>query len=146
MRAQRATSLDSARLAAMQGVAMQQSQPVDFVLQLQSDLVLTRPQITALTALRAALTDSATVRQARRVAQLRGRPTAPALIAVSGWTGDLDEVAIQTALCQQAGVQAEGMLTLARDRRAVAALLTPAQVAQLSRLQTSDMMGAVKRR
>lgn len=144
--AQAAAPMDSAQLAAMRETAMRQSQPVDFVLQHQADLALTSVQVSALTALRASLRDSAAVRQARLVTQMRNSPPSPAMIAAAGWSGAIDEAALRTALCQQAGGQAEVMLALAHDRRLVAALLTPAQAAQLPTLQTADMMNAMKRR
>jgi TonB family protein len=56
------------------------------------------------------------------------------------WTGPVNEQAIRDAACDQSLRQAEVMINMAHDRRAVAAVLTPAQVAALPRLEGLEMM------
>lgn len=137
--------VDPQQRAAMQAQAEQQTKPAEFVLQHRADLDLTAPQIAALETLVVAQRDSARARQARMADRMRTRSTNPALAAAVGWTGPVDEAAVRDALCQQSAFQVEVMLGLAADRRSVASVLTPVQVAQLPRIQMDDLMKAVKR-
>ena len=139
-------TLDSARRAAMLASAMQMNKPAEFVLQHRTELALTAPQVSTLETLVAALRDSATVRQARGVHRLQANPPGAAMMAAMTWSGPVDESALREELCRQSANQVGTLLGLAQDRRAVAAVLTPAQVAQLPQLQTSDLLSAVKRR
>lgn len=76
---------------------------------------------------------------------MEASPPSATVLAVSGWSGALDERTLRDALCQQAITQVETVLEMARDRRAAAALLTPAQVTQLPQLQAGDLLKAIKR-
>jgi hypothetical protein len=139
------TQLDSQQRAAMQAQAEQQIRPAEFVLQHRTDLALTAPQVATLEALAVVQRDSARARQTRAVDRMRTSSTNPALAAAVSWSGPLDEAAVREALCQQSAFQVEIMLGLASDRRAVASVLTPVQVAQLPRIQTDDLMKVLKR-
>ena len=139
-------ALDSTQRAAMLATATQMNKPAEFVLQHRTELALTAPQVSTLETLVAALRDSATVRQARGVHRLQANPPGAAMMATMAWSGPVDESALREELCRQSANQVDMLLGLAQDRRAVAAVLTPAQVAQLPQLQTSDLLSAVKRR
>jgi len=99
----------------------------------------------ALFALAVVQRDSTSAREARLVTRMQSTMSSPAMIALGSWTGLIDEPLLRDALCQQSTMQLDLMLGFAWDRRAVAALLTPAQVSQLPQLQISDMMKAVRR-
>ncbi|MDP1861936.1 MAG: Spy/CpxP family protein refolding chaperone [Gemmatimonadaceae bacterium] len=145
VRAQSQFVLDSAQQAASMEVARKSSKPAAFVLQHRAELELTPVQVAALEALAQAQRDSATVRQARLVSQMQANPPSAVMVAVGGWTGEIDESALRDVLCQQSANSMDVVLGLARDRRATAALLTAAQVAQLPGLQIGDYMTAIKR-
>ncbi len=139
------TPPDAPQRAAMQAQAEQQLRPAEFVLQHRTDLALTAPQVATLEALAIVQRDSARVRQARIVDRMRTNATSSALAAAVSWSGPVDEAAVRDALCQQSSVQLEITLGLAADRRAVASALTPDQVARLPRIQSDDLMKALKR-
>jgi hypothetical protein len=145
VRAQGRTPLDSTQTAALMATSLQASKAAAFVLQHATELELNPTQVSAIEALAVAQRDSATERGARLVTRMKAYPPSAAMIAVSSWTGDIDEAELRDALRQQSENQLDLMLGLAWDRRAVAALLSPAQVAQLPRLQAADMMKAIKR-
>lgn len=140
-----APQLDPQQRAAMQESAMQQNKPAEFVLQHRTDLSLTEQQVAKLEVLAEAQRDSARVRQTRVVERMRTNPPSRAFVAAVGWSGSVDEAELREALCQQSATQVEMMLGIARDRQAVASVLTPVQVEQLPRLQTGDMMKALGR-
>ena len=143
--AQGLAPLDSAQRAAMMATALEAGKPAAFVLQHASELALSPTQVAALKALAVVQRDSTSAREARLVTRMQSTIPSPAMIALGSWTGDIDEPLLRDALCQQSTNQLDLMLGLAWDRRAVAALLTPAQVSQLPQLQISDMMKAVGR-
>ena len=76
---------------------------------------------------------------------MQAAPPSSGMLAAAGWSGEVDEAALRTALCQQSTNQVELLLGLAWDRRAVAAVLTNAQVTRLPELQMGDVMRAIKR-
>lgn len=137
--------LDPQQRAAMQAQAEQQTRPAEFVLLHRTDLELTASQVATLETLALVQRDSARARQARAVDRMRTTSTNSALAAAVSWDGPVDEAAVRDALCQQSAVQVEVMLGLAADRRAVASVLTPVQVARLPRIQSDDLMKAWKR-
>ena len=139
-----ATQPDPQQIADMQARAAQQMKPAEFVLQYRTDLGLTAPQVAALELLAVAQRDSARARQAHAVDRMRANSTNPALAAAVSWSGPVDEAALRDAMCRQSAAQSESMLGLAADRRAVASVLTPGQVAQLPRIQADDLMKALK--
>jgi hypothetical protein len=144
-RAQASTPLDSGRIAAMMASAMQMNRPAGFILQHRVDLSLSTVQVSRLEALVVAQRDSMVARQARLAARMQANPPSSAMLAAASWTGEVDERALRDALCQSSANQAELMLGLARDRRAAAAVLTPAQAARLPQLQAGDMLKAINR-
>ena len=145
VRAQVSAVLDSAHVAAMMANALQMNKPAAFVLQHRSELTLSAAQVSTLEALVGAQRDSASVRQARIIRQMLVNPPSSALVAAAGWSGDIDEAALRAAACRQSATQVELMLAAVGDRRAVAAVLTPAQVAQLPQLQTDAMLKVMQR-
>jgi hypothetical protein len=144
-RAQARPQLDSGQMAALMASAAQMNKPAAFVLLHRADLALTAEQVSSLEALVVAQRDSTVARQSRLVSLTQSNPPSSAMVAAGSWSGELDERALREALCQSSANQAELLLGLARDRRATAAVLTPAQVAQLPALQANDMMKAIKR-
>jgi Spy/CpxP family protein refolding chaperone len=140
-----AAPIDSAQIMAVMGASMVLNRPAEFVLHHRSDLALTDKQVAALEALILAQRDSAGARQLRMMTRSLEAPLGDATHAAVAWTGPIDESALQEELCRQSKIRMESMLETARDRRAVAALLTPEQVAQLPGLQSADMMKAVRR-
>ena len=145
VRAQAPVALDSSQLMSMMANAMEMNKPAKFVLRHRSELALSAPQVTRLESLVLAQADSVNARQARRLAQLRQSPPSASSVDFSRWSGDVDERALRDAACRSSVAQAEIMVGLARDRRAAAAVLTPAQRDQLPRLEASDRMAAMKR-
>lgn len=144
-RAQAIAPIDSSQVAAMMAKAMQLSKPASFVLQHRAELALSAVQVATLDGLAIAQADSMVVRQARIVAQMQGNPPSSAMLAAASWAGDVDERALRDALCQSSTNQADLMIGLARDRRAIAAVLTSAQIALLPQLQSNEMLKAFKR-
>jgi hypothetical protein len=145
VRAQVSAPFDSVQRAAMMASAMQTNKPADFVLQHRTELALSAAQVSRLEALAVAQADSVVARQARLVGQMQANPPSSAMITAAGWVGDVDERTLRDALCQWSANQAETMIGLARDRRAAAAVLTPAQTARLPQLQADDLLKAIKR-
>ena len=145
VRGQVSAPFDSVQRAAMMASAMQMKKPAEFVLQHRVELALSAAQVSRLEALAVAQGDSMVARQARLVGQMQANPPSSAMLAAAGWAGEVDERALRDALCQWSANQAETMLGLARDRRAAAAVLTPAQTARLPQLQTDDLLKAIKR-
>ena len=137
--------LDSVQRAAMMATVMQQTKPADFVLHHRTELALSGAQVAVLEALAVAQRDSAGVRQARLIGRMQANPPSAVVLAAAGWSGAIDERTLRDALCQQAANQVETMLEMAGDRRAAAAVLTPAQVARLPQLQAGDLLAAIKR-
>ena len=137
--------LDPMQRAAMQEVAGQINRPAEFVLQHRDDLALTGAQVAAVQALVLAQRDSAQARQRRTVNKMRANATGTVMSAIVQWTGPVDEASVRETLCQQSASQVDVMLGLALDRRAVAAVLTTDQVGQLMRLQTGDLLKAIRK-
>ena len=118
--------------------------PVQFVLQHRQELALTETQVASLEKLGLALRDSTSARTARRLQQAQETAKQPGLVNVMEWTGPIDESAIREAMRQQSAMQADIMIASARDRRAVGALLSAEQRAQMPQLQMSEMMKAAR--
>jgi hypothetical protein len=137
--------LDSQQRAAVQATAQMMTKPAEFVLQHRTELELSAIQVARLEQLASAQRDSIPARSDRMMMQARSVAGSSAMAAVAGWTGPVDEQALREALCRQSAVQLESLLGIARDRRAVADLLTASQLAQLPRLQADEMIKAVKR-
>jgi|GEM_PF-3076516 len=132
--------------AGMQESAALQSKAAEFVLQHRAELTLTADQIAKLEVLALAQQDSARERFVRSAERMRASPAIMAFAQTSNsWTGAVDEAAMRDGLCQLSVAQAETMIGIARDRRAVAEVLTPAQIAQLLPLQIGDMKKASNR-
>ena len=133
---------DSAQMSAMMGRALRRMQPAQFVLDHRVELALTPEQIPYLESLVLAEVDSARVRTARRMATIVAEaPTRDAARASANmsWTGVIDESAIREMSRQQAEQSAQVQIDLARDRHAVGAVLTPTQVATLSKIEATEM-------
>jgi hypothetical protein len=136
---------DSAQIAAVMANSMRMLTPAVFVLDHKTELALSPEQVQFLEFLVGAERDSAAVRQTRMMAMMqdqmakRPRPS----VQLSTWTGPIDEQQIRDEACQQSKGQAESIVGMMRDRRAVSAVLTPAQVAQLTTLEGKDMMNAM---
>jgi Spy/CpxP family protein refolding chaperone len=137
-------ALSPERQAAVMEASRLLNDPVEFVLQHRTALALTAEQVTALEKLRAALRDSATARTAQRMRQAQENARQPGLASAMAWAGPIDEKAIRDAMRRQSSVQAEILITSARDRRTVGALLTPEQRGRLPQLQTDEMLKAVR--
>lgn len=120
------------------------SDPAQFVLQHRQELALTPTQVTSLEQLATALRDSASARTALRMRQALQAAQQPGLANVMEWSGPIDESAIREAMREQSALQADYLLASARDRRAVGALLTGEQRAQLPQLQTAEMLKAAR--
>jgi competence protein ComGC len=118
--------------------------PVQFVLQYRQELALTKTQVTSLEQLATALRDSTSARTALRVQQAQQTAKQPGFANVMEFTGPIDESAIRETMRQQSAMQADIMIASARDRRAVGALLSAEQRAQLPHLQMSEMMKAAR--
>ena len=142
------TAPDSSQIMSMMANSMRLLKPARFVLDHKADLALTPEQVSLLEHLVVAQRDSASVRQTRLIA-LTHTTTAKlplnGFLAAMQWTGTADEQAIKDSACQQSVVQAEGLINLVRDRHAVGAVLTPAQIAQLPMMEASDMMNGMKK-
>ncbi len=139
-------TLDAAQRVVLQDRVMELNRPAEFVLRYRADLALTAPQVARLETMASAQRDSAVVRQARMVEQMRTASTNSALASATSWGGPIDEPGLRDALCQQSAAQMAILLGIAWDRRAVAAVLTPAQVAQLPAIQQAAMLEAITRR
>jgi hypothetical protein len=137
---------DSAQMAAVMANSMRMLKPAVFVLDHKTELALSPEQVQFLEFLVGAERDSADVRQARMIAmmqdQLAKRPR-PA-VSMSTWTGPIDEQQIRDEACQRSQAQSESIVGMMRDRHAVGAILTPAQVGQLTTLEQHDMMNAMR--
>jgi hypothetical protein len=143
--AQARPTLDSTQMAALTANAMRALRPVDFVLDFKDELGLTATQQAALRTLSLALTDSASARQTRMMNRMLENPPSPALSALTSWTSDVDEKTVRSELMKQYEGMIESSLALFRDRRAVAALLTPEQAARLPELEMQNRLRAIKR-
>lgn len=122
------------------------STPVEFVLLHRKELRLTPAQIASVEKLGVALRDSSAARQGRMAREGVLLMSAPAMRGVAGWDGVVDEAGIRTVMAKQSEFQAAQMIAMAKDRRAVAALLTPEQRAQLPQLQNAEMLNAARAR
>lgn len=136
---------DSAQMAAIMARAQQSAKPARFALEHSAELGLKPEQASALEDLARAQTDSEAVRFDRSVAAMSGMQPSAATLAMMSWTGPVDERAIRDEVCAQAQRNVELTLSIIRDRRAVGALLTPAQAAMMNRLQAGDMMKILRR-
>ena len=142
------TAPDSSQIMTVMANSMRLLKPARFALDHRADLALTPVQVSLLEQLVIAQRDSADVRHTRLIAltqtMIAKRPPS-GFIAAMQWTGAADEQAIKDSACQQSVVQAEGLINLVRDRHAVGAVLTPAQIAQLPMMEASDMMSGMKK-
>jgi hypothetical protein len=142
------TMPDSAQMVAAASNAMRMMKPAQFVLDHKTDLALSPEQVSFLEYLVVAQRDSAVARQTRQMTQMQAsnakRPTS-SLVSAMAWTGTIDEQAIKDGACQQSAMQAEIMLNLSRDRHAVGAILTPAQIEKMPMVEAGDMMKAMKK-
>jgi alanyl-tRNA synthetase len=118
--------------------------PATFVLQHRTELGLTAEQVASVEKLAAALRDSAAARMAARTREAQQMGRVKGVTSAMEWTGPINEKAIREAMRKQSEVTAEIMIASARDRRAVAALLTATQREQLPKLQTAEMMKAAR--
>jgi hypothetical protein len=132
------------RRAALAEANRLSSVPAEFVLKHRTALALTGAQVASLETLASALRDSTAARMARQMREAGKFASAPGLANAAAWTGPVDEAAIRDVMRQQSEMTAALMIAIARDRRAVAALLTPAQQAQLLQLQTEEMLKAAR--
>ena len=139
-----APALTPERQAAMMEAGRLISTPAEFVLHHRQALALTGEQVASLEHLAAALRDSSAVRMALHVRVAQQNATAPGLTTALSWTGPIDDAAIRETFRAQSALQAEIMIAGARDRRAVAALLTPEQREQLPDLQMAEMLKAAR--
>jgi hypothetical protein len=138
---------DSSQIMSMMANSMRLLKPAQFVLDHRTDLTLTPEQISLLEFLVVAQRDSAVARQARMMEAFRAssqrNPSSAA--AAMAWTGMIDEQAIRERACEQSANQAETMINVARDRHAVGAILTPAQVAKMPSVEAGDLMKAMQK-
>lgn len=137
-------TLSPERRAALLEAGRLMNDPVEFVLQHRKELALTESQVASLAKLTAALRDSSAARTALRMRQAQENAALPGLASAMEWSGPVNEAAIHDATRQQSAMQAEIMIAMARDRRAVGALLTPEQRARLPQLQMDGMMRAAR--
>jgi hypothetical protein len=114
--------------------------PAQWVLSHKDDLKLTADQSKQFAALALAQTDSQKARMQR--IERSGTVARGAAMGktLQDWEGPVDEKGIRALSREQADFQADMMLGLIRDRRAVGKLLTAAQRAQLPALEQKDMM------
>ncbi|MEP7000058.1 MAG: hypothetical protein ABI969_06250 [bacterium] len=139
---------DSSQIMSMMANSMRLLKPAQFVLDHRTDLSLTPEQVGFLEFLVVAQRDSAAIRQARRMITLQASAAKGAMnssVVAMAWTGTIDEQAMKDVACQQSSTQAESLLNLARDRHAVGAILTPAQIAQMPGIEAADIIKAAKR-
>ena len=142
MLAQAQAAPDSARVFAALSSGMRLLAPAQFVLDHRTELGLTADQVPFLESLVRAQADSMKVRMERRV-----RATPPSRSAVGSlmsWTGPVDEQAIREGARAAMEGTAQMQVDMVRDRHTVGAVLTPEQVALLSRLEASDMTKSMR--
>lgn len=143
----RSPMLDSAQMSAMFAGAMRRMRPAQFVLDHRAELALTPEQVPFLESLVLAQADSERVRAQRRAAEFltevktSGSPLGADLMA---WTGPIDEDAIRAMSRKQSDQSADLQIQMAHDRHAVGAVLTPAQIASLKRLEANDLTSGLR--
>lgn len=137
-------SISPDRQSAMLEAGRLMNAPAEFVLQHRQELALTGAQVASLEKLAAALRDSTVARMTHRAREAQKAGSTPGLANVMAWSGPIDEAAIRDAMRTQSALQAELMIASARDRRAVAALLTEEQRTKLPRLQADEMLKAAR--
>jgi hypothetical protein len=139
---------DSAQIMASTASGMRMMHPAEFLLSHQAELALTNPQITELKRLAAAQTDSNNARMARRFTNLRlaseKKIATGNLTSGFEWTGTLDEDAIRASIRATFVMQEDEIVNLARDRHAAGAVLTPVQVAMITKLEASDLLKSAR--
>lgn len=140
------TKISAGQQQAVMEAGRRISAPVEFVLLHRNELRLTRAQVAAVEKLGAVLRDSAAARQGRMMREGVQLMSAPAMRSVADWEGAVDEAGIRSVMAKQSEYQAAQMIAMAKDRRAVAALLTPEQRAQLPQLQNAEMLNAARAR
>ncbi len=143
VRAQQPT-ITPERQAAVMNASRLMNVPAEFVLRYRKELSLSTAQVASFEKLSMALKDSAAARSLVRARALQSRKPSPAFMSAMQWTGPIDEVAIREYVRERSGAEADALIATARDRRAVGALLTEAQRAQLPQLQQSEMMKAMR--
>ncbi len=138
---------DAEQLAALMANRKRTMQPASFVLSHKAELALTAEQVQRIELLAHTEDDSAVVRQIRTTAamtrQMKERASGNAPPS-TGWAGPINEKQIRDDAIQMAGVQADIVLTLLRDRQAVGNVLTGTQIERIMQLEMSDMMSAMK--
>lgn len=137
-------TLTPERQAAMMEAGRMAMMPAAFVLQHRQELSLTETQVSAVEKLAAVLRDSASLRMTRRMSRSQKAPAMKGMTNLMDWGGPIDESAIRKAMREQSEMQADLMIGMARDRRAVAALLTAEQRAKLPQLQMNEMTKAAR--
>ncbi|MEP6732720.1 MAG: hypothetical protein ABJE10_18900 [bacterium] len=143
-------TLDTAQRATMMVNALKWQFPAEFVLEHGAEFSLTPEQTGLIQHLVVAEHDSATARQATIFARARAVAASSdshlaAIQLLSSWTGPVDDAAIRAAICEQATSQADFTIGVIRDRHAVADVLTQAQRALLSEIETNALMRIVKK-
>ena len=137
---------DSAQMLAVMSMGQRMQKPAQFVLDHRVDLALTPEQVPFLDALVKAQAESVSVRQDRLMASMRAAAAKRSSAAPRGitWSGPVDEQAMRDLACEQSALSAESMINMSRDRHAVGAALTSAQLAMLPQLETADMMKGMR--
>ena len=141
------SAMDPERMAALMANSQRTFKPATFVLSHKSELALTPEQVQFLEFRAKSEDDSVAARQIRMgsaLSSLMKKRESASTKPATGWVGAVNEQQIRDEACEQAGISAEAVLNLMRDRQAVGAILTPTQIAQIQQLEASDMMRALK--
>ncbi len=142
------TRPDSAQIMAAMRNGIRMLRPAEFVLGKASEVALTPEQVSQLKLLASSQADSEVVRQRRTMvsmlASITDKATGRVTTSDFGWTGPVDEQGIRERTMRQAAITTESVIQLARDRHAVGALLTPAQIATLEQLEHPGMPARVR--
>jgi Spy/CpxP family protein refolding chaperone len=149
LRAQRVTGVisdqrvDTAGMVARMAAALREHVPASVVLRHRNELRLTRAQVKSLEALVPAETEAGTARLHGTVTRMQAARADRSNVttrAMQSWSGAIDEAGIRAEACRLSAMQAESLIEVARERRTVGALLTPAQRAALEQLQAGGQL------
>lgn len=135
---------DSAQIASIMSMGQRMLSPAQLVLDHRAELALSPDQVKRLEALALAQRDSVRLRIMRSQEKLTDKANGASMGSSMAWTGPVNEPEIREAARRQADSQAETMIGLARDRRAVGAELTPQQLALLPRVEGAELMRSVR--
>jgi Spy/CpxP family protein refolding chaperone len=138
---------DSAMMTSAMTGAMRGGRPATLVLKHQAELGLSSKQIAQLQTLDSAQKNVAATRLlSRRSAReaVMARYMQPYSATNGGWSGPVDEAAIRAQARDLAALQADATIEQLRERHAVGAILSPAQIAKMPELEAKDMREAIQ--